>query len=249
MTLLVDTSVWSLAFRRDDVATSEHVQALQRALSGEELIVTTGIIMQELLQGFAGPRNRAQIVELFSTLPFIWPDRQDHIDAADLHNTCRRKGMQLAPIDALLAQLCVHHGLTMLTTDKDFSNAAAHCSLEVWRPTNKVIKMQQSEKEIDKLLRRAISERRMVTFVLDGKSRVAEPHDYGVIDDERRLFFYQMGGDSSSGRPLGWRWAALSKISRLTLRDQYFSGSRPAPSGKHIKWDKLFATVSSRETD
>jgi hypothetical protein len=28
-----------------------------------------------------------------------------------------------------------------------------------------------------------------------------------------------------------------------TLLDQIFSGGRPAPSGKHHKWDKLFLTV------
>jgi predicted nucleic acid-binding protein len=31
-----------------------------------------------------------------------------------------------------LAQLCIHHGLTLLTTDKDFSLAALHCPLKVW---------------------------------------------------------------------------------------------------------------------
>jgi len=88
--------------------------------------------MQELLQGFAGPRARADIVERFAALPLLAPDRQDHIDAAELRNRCRRAGVQIGTIDALLAQLCIRHQLTLLTTDNDFVRAALHCPLRVW---------------------------------------------------------------------------------------------------------------------
>jgi predicted nucleic acid-binding protein len=133
MTLLVDTSVWSLAFRRDGSADEPQVRALRAALTGGESLVTTGLILQELLQGFAGPRARKDIIERFSALPLLAPDRQDYIDAADLRNLCRRSGVQIGTIDALLAQLCVRHGLTILTTDNDFMLAARHCDLSVWR--------------------------------------------------------------------------------------------------------------------
>lgn len=133
MTLLVDTSVWSLALRRDTVSSAAQVQALRRALEGDEIVVTTGIILQELLQGFAGPRAGKDIVERFAALPLVAPDRKDHIDAAALRNLCRRSGVQLGTIDALLAQLCIRHGLVMLTTDNDFALAAAHCPLRLWR--------------------------------------------------------------------------------------------------------------------
>jgi predicted nucleic acid-binding protein len=133
MTLFVDTSVWSLAFRRDAQSPLPEVQALSDALAGGGIVVTSGLVVQELLQGFAGPRARKEIVERFSALPILASDRQDHIDAADLHNRCRRAGVQMGTIDALIAQLCVRHALTLLTTDKDFSHAAAHCALQLWK--------------------------------------------------------------------------------------------------------------------
>lgn len=133
MTLLVDTSVWSLALRRDTVPGLPEVQALRLALEGTGVVVTTGIVLQELLQGFAGPRTARQIVESFAALPMISPDRQDHIEAAALRNTCRRNGIQVGTIDALLAQLCIRHSLTLLTTDNDFVLAAAHCPLRLWK--------------------------------------------------------------------------------------------------------------------
>ena len=98
----------------------------------------------------------------------------------------------------------------------------------------------------DHLLRAAIANKRVVSFILDGRRRIAEPHDYGIINGVSRLFFYQIGGQSRSGRPLGWRWGNLSKISELQILDERFGGSRPAPSGRHIHWDVLIATVSPR---
>jgi hypothetical protein len=132
MTLLVDTSVWSLAFRRDVQSEAPQVKALQDALADGESVVTTGLILQELLQGFAGPRARKEIVERFAALPLLSPVRTDYIDAAELRNLCRRAGVQLGTIDALLAQLCIRHQLVLLTTDNDFVLAAKHCHLKVW---------------------------------------------------------------------------------------------------------------------
>jgi predicted nucleic acid-binding protein len=132
MTLLVDTSVWSLALRRDPPLVVPQVTALRQALEAEDIVVTTGLVLQELLQGFARPSAREDIIEHFAALPMVTPNREDHIAAAQLRNTCRRAGIQMGTIDALLAQLCIHHGLTLLTTDKDFSHAALHCSLNVW---------------------------------------------------------------------------------------------------------------------
>ncbi|MCX8099107.1 MAG: PIN domain-containing protein [Casimicrobiaceae bacterium] len=105
MSLLVDTSVWSLALRRDAEHTAPHVSALRGALLGSDQVFTTGLILQELLQGFAGPKARAQLLERFSALAFLQPDRDDHIEAAEVRNACRRRGVQIGTIDALLIQL------------------------------------------------------------------------------------------------------------------------------------------------
>jgi predicted nucleic acid-binding protein len=132
MTLLVDTSVWSLALRRNGNAAVPEVVALHKALDTGEALVTTGFILQELLQGFLGPRDHNVIIERFSALPVLRPDRQDHIDAAAVRNKCRRAGVQIGTIDALLAQLCIRYQLVLLTTDQDFRHAAGHCALKVW---------------------------------------------------------------------------------------------------------------------
>jgi predicted nucleic acid-binding protein len=108
------------------------VQALIRAIEAGDTIVTTGLVLQEILQGFSGPKARADILDRFSAVPLLLPDRNDHIQAADLRNRCRRAGIQIGTIDALLAQLCVQHNLVMLSTDNDFKHVANHSKLRLW---------------------------------------------------------------------------------------------------------------------
>jgi len=131
--LFVDTSVWSLALRRDSPSARPEVAFLARALESGDSVFTTGLVLQELLQGFMGPRARNAIVERFSALPFLVPDREDHIRAAELRNKCRRRGVQVATIDALLAQLCIRHDLAILSTDADFARIARVQPFSVWR--------------------------------------------------------------------------------------------------------------------
>lgn len=133
MNVLVDTSVWSLAFRRDTPPDLPEVHELRRSLEAGA-VYCTGLVLQELLQGFSKPKAHKQIVDRFAALPLLVPDRDDYIHAAELRNSCRRKGVQAGTIDALLAQLCVRHDLTMLTTDKDFHSIASVASLSIWRP-------------------------------------------------------------------------------------------------------------------
>jgi len=96
----------------------------------------------------------------------------------------------------------------------------------------------------DELLRSAIAGKRLVAFLLDGHRRIAEPHDYGIYKGERRLFFYQVGGESRSIPATGWRWAIMSRVSDLEMLERTFAGSRPTPTGRHVQWDALIASVS-----
>jgi hypothetical protein len=130
--LLVDTSVWSLALRRDEGDVHPSVGFLSDSLRHEGSIFTTGLILQELLQGFSGPKTRQQILDRFTALPLIVPQREDHVAAADLRNDCRRRGVQIGTIDALLARICIRHELVMLSTDQDFEHIAKVAPLRLW---------------------------------------------------------------------------------------------------------------------
>lgn len=135
MNILVDTSVWSLVLRRDTPVRGREADRLHEALTHGEPLFTTGLVLQELLQGFSGPKAKAAILGRFQMLPLVMPDRDDHVEAAALRNTLRRRGVQIGTIDALLAQLALHHDLALLTADRDFDRVAALTSLRlVCRP-------------------------------------------------------------------------------------------------------------------
>jgi predicted nucleic acid-binding protein len=129
--VLVDTSVWSLALRRDAPPDTREAAALVRCLERQDVLFTTGLIIQELLQGFRGPKQRERLIEHLSSLPLIVPDLTDHISAAELRTTCRQKGVQIGTIDALLAQLAIGHDLEFLTSDRDFTLVARYAPLRI----------------------------------------------------------------------------------------------------------------------
>lgn len=131
MSLFVDTSAWSLALRRDTQSEHAAVAILRRALLDGNTIVTTGIVIQELLQGFNGAKDQARIIDRLQVLPLLNPARETHIQAAMLRNACRRNGVQIGTIDALIAQLCIEHDLALLTADNDFVNAARFVPLKL----------------------------------------------------------------------------------------------------------------------
>jgi hypothetical protein len=55
------------------------------------------------------------------------------VDAAELRRRLASEGLRIGTIDALLAQLCLRHDLTLLTTDLAFNRVAEMTSLSVVR--------------------------------------------------------------------------------------------------------------------
>lgn len=132
---LVDTSVWSLAYRRDTPPDVPQVAVLRAALVDGEFVAIAGMVLLELLRGFIPPRAQERILTDLAPLELIEPTRDDYVEAARLANTCRQAGVQLCSVDALIAQLAISNDLELLTTDRDFENASKLVRLRVWQST------------------------------------------------------------------------------------------------------------------
>ena len=65
---LVDTSVWSLAYRRDTPPDVSQVAALRSALVGGEYVAITGMVLLELLRGFLPPQAQDRIMNDLAAL-------------------------------------------------------------------------------------------------------------------------------------------------------------------------------------
>jgi predicted nucleic acid-binding protein len=130
VTVLVDTSVWSLALRRDRPAGAREVEALEAAI-GRGDVCLIGVILQEVLQGFPSlPRTR-RLVEHLAPFPLLALHRGDYVLAAEIRNTCRSKGLAVATVDAQIAAAAINHRCLLLTADADFERIARHFPLRL----------------------------------------------------------------------------------------------------------------------
>ncbi len=130
MSLLVDTSVWSLALRRDRPEPGREVATLIAAIeSGEVCLI--GAILQEVLQGFPSLERTRRRVDYLAPFPLLALHRGDYVYAAEIRNKCRAKGVAVTTVDAQIAAAAVNHRCRLLTTDRDFQAIARHFPLRL----------------------------------------------------------------------------------------------------------------------
>ena len=119
MKVLVDTSVWSLAFRR---RSPQHaaVDELRRLIAAGRAALV-GPIRQEILSGI----REAAIFDRLRDQLRAFPDEPitsaDYERAAEFFNTCRSKGLQGSNTDFLLCAVSAGHRMPIFTTDDDFT--------------------------------------------------------------------------------------------------------------------------------
>ena len=63
----------------------------------------------------------------------------------------------------------------------------------------------------------AIERRRLIRFEYHELPRVAEPHDYGIINGVEQLLVYQVGGESRSKKLPDWRLVRVAEIKQLRI--------------------------------
>jgi hypothetical protein len=98
---------------------------------------------------------------------------------------------------------------------------------------------------IDKLLRFAIENRRLIEVGYHDSVRVAEPHDYGIYKGTERLLAFQLR-DSVHSQPhaVGWRLFDTAQIQECFVLEKGFAGSRGHLHQSHLVWDVVFLKVS-----
>jgi hypothetical protein len=97
--------------------------------------------------------------------------------------------------------------------------------------------------DADVVLRRAIAGRYLIQFTYRDLLRVVEPHDYGIAGGRARLLAYQIRGQSHGPLP-NWRMFDVDGLTRVTMLDETFPGTRVRAGQSHKAWDQLFCRVS-----
>jgi len=119
--VLVDSSVWSLAFRRKKPKEDSLIVRELKELILEERAQIIGPIRQEVLCGI---RHESQFQRLRETLR-AFPDLDlagaDFEHAAELFNQCRQRGAQGSNTDFLICAVAERLEMPIFTTDLDFA--------------------------------------------------------------------------------------------------------------------------------
>ena len=123
MSVLVDSSVWSLALRRRRPVGTDEVAVLRELIEKGQVQII-GPIRQEILSGI---REKAQFLKLkhaLSAFPDLELSSSDHETAAEFCNTCMAAGIQASHTDFLIAAVAFRRRLSILSVDKDFQHLA-----------------------------------------------------------------------------------------------------------------------------
>lgn len=131
MKTLVDTSVWSLLLTRKKTADHPVAKYLKEKIAEGAPLCITGIIFQEILQGIRSETHYQKIIGYLLNFEFLETTRAIHKKAADLYRRCRKKGLSIGTIDALLAACSLHHQTPLLTTDQDFFRMQKYAPLQL----------------------------------------------------------------------------------------------------------------------
>ena len=128
MNVLVDTSVWSLAFRRsrassrgDALMVAELTELIQE---GRALLM--GPIRQELLSGISDARQFKALRDRLRAFNDVSLHGRDYERAAEFSNSCRQAGVQGSHVDFLICSVAAGSSAAILSTDKDFVRYAEH---------------------------------------------------------------------------------------------------------------------------
>ena len=142
MPVIVDTSVWSLALRRNTqkakqtkstATTSPYVKLLKGLIQNGNASLF-GAIRQEILSGIKDNNQYKKLATRLRAFPNISLTIEDHELAAAYFNTCRQKGIQGANTDFLICAVASQRQCPILTANKDFELFSQHLPIDLLGP-------------------------------------------------------------------------------------------------------------------
>ncbi|MBN8564060.1 MAG: PIN domain-containing protein [Leptolyngbya sp. UWPOB_LEPTO1] len=129
MSVIVDTSIWSLALRRN-TPNSEIVDRL-RTLIAEDEVSILGAIRQEILSGIRTAEQFTRLRDYLRAFPDLTLVQDDYEIAAEFFNTCRRNGIQGSNTDFLICAAAYRRNDSIFTTDQDFRSFQTYLPIQL----------------------------------------------------------------------------------------------------------------------
>ena len=121
MKVIVDTSIWSMALRRNSSAGEKHVKELEELIK-EVRVQLTGPVRQELLSGIRSEKQYKVLKNHLRAFRDLDIETEDYELAAEFFNTAREKGVKASNTDFLICALSSRRHMPVFTVDRDFIN-------------------------------------------------------------------------------------------------------------------------------
>ena len=133
MNVVVDTSVWSLALRRQKATRSAPVVELAELIR-EGRAALLGPVRQELLSGMPSAAQYETLRGYLRAFPDVALAPEDYEEAAQFFNRSRARGVQGSNTDFLICAAAARRRFAILTTDTDFAQFAKILPVELHAP-------------------------------------------------------------------------------------------------------------------
>jgi len=108
------------------------VKLLQKLTREKQRVAVPGVVLQELLSGVKDPAQGERIEELMEGYPLILATKEQHVEAANISNVCRKAGVSAATVDCLISAQCILLNGVLLTLDDDFKRISKCCGLRIY---------------------------------------------------------------------------------------------------------------------
>ncbi len=132
MKVIVDTSVWSLALRRNKVQENKVVEELEELIK-EVRAQLIGPVRQELLNGIRSEKQFRVLKKHLRAFKNLDIETEDYELASEYFNKARKTGIQGSNTDFLLCAISTRLRMPIFTTDKDFLNFQSVLPIELHR--------------------------------------------------------------------------------------------------------------------
>src|SRR5574344_356154 len=134
--ILVDTSVWSMAFRKKKLLPDEQkLIDYLISLIRNRYVIMIGPIQQKILSGITDDNTFYELKNNLESFSDFEVTTEDYETAAEYFNLCRKHGIQGSHTDYLLCSVAESNNFKILTLDKDFLSYKKYIDIEIVEDT------------------------------------------------------------------------------------------------------------------
>jgi predicted nucleic acid-binding protein len=132
MKVIIDTPIWSLAFRKKSrIENNKTLDNLINLMRNTQIVVI-GSIRQEVLSGISDKNKFYEIQNKMSVFTDYILQTSDYEFAAECSNECRRNGIQGSHTDFLICSVAIKNDWEIFTEDDDFFEYEKYLPIKIY---------------------------------------------------------------------------------------------------------------------